>query len=164
MGQAPTEHGDLNGQGLRIGVATARWNSKITYKLEKSAVEELKRLGVAEVRAVRVPGAFEVPLACKALLEAGFDAVIALGCVIRGETTHYDYVCSSVERGCTELQIRTGKPVGFGILTTENEEQAFDRAGGKHGDKGSECAQVVVEMSRLLETVAKSQSGQINLR
>lgn len=150
-----TEQRQLNGQGLRIGVVTARWNSQITYLLEEGALKELKELGCTNVQSVRVPGAFEAPLACKALLDAGCDAVIALGCVIRGETTHYDYVCQSVERGCTELQLRTGKPVGFGILTTENEEQARDRAGGKHGHKGLECAQVVVEMARLLETIKK---------
>jgi 6,7-dimethyl-8-ribityllumazine synthase len=149
-----TEQGQWAANGLRIGVVTARWNSQITYKLEEGALSELQSLGCTDIESVRVPGAFEAPLAARALLEAGCHGVVVLGCVIRGETTHYDYVCQSAERGCTELQLRTGKPVGFGILTTENEEQAFDRAGGKHGHKGSECAQVVVEMVRLLQTIA----------
>lgn len=164
MGQAPKDHGDLNGKGLRVGVVTARWNSDITYKLEASALKELERLGVKTAHAVRVPGAFEVPLACKAMIDAGFDAVIALGCVIRGDTTHYETVCNSVERGCTMLQLETGVPVGFGILTVENEEQAYDRAGGKHGDKGLECAQVVVEMVRVLESIGNARTSRIDLR
>ncbi len=145
--------GEWDGSGLKIGVVTARFNSEVTYLLEEGALKELKTLGCAEVKAVRVPGAFEVPLAAKALLDAGYDGVVALGAVIRGETSHYDYVCSAVERGCTELQLRTGKPVGFGILTTDNDEQAMDRAGGKHGNKGAEAAQVVVEMLRLIKRI-----------
>lgn len=143
-----------DGTNLKIGVVAARWNSKITDGLFAGALEELKDLGCRDVRGVRVPGAFEIPLAAKALLDAGCDGIVALGCVIRGETTHYDYVCSSVERGCTELQLRSGKPVGFGILTTENEEQAFDRVGGKHGHKGKEAAQVVVEMVHVVKNIA----------
>ena len=143
------EQGAWDGTGMKIAVVTARFNSNVTYLLEEGALTELKSLNCAEVKAVRVPGAFEVPLAAKLLLEAGFDGVVCLGTVIRGDTTHYDYVCSSVERGCTELQLRSGKPVGFGILTTENLEQAMDRAGGKHGNKGAEAAQVVVEMVQL---------------
>jgi len=145
--------GEWDGSGLKIGVVTARFNSEVTEKLEAGALRELKEMGCKDVIAVRVPGAVEVPLAAKALLEAGCDGVVALGAVIRGETSHYDYVCSSVERGCTELQLRTGKPVGFGILTTEDDEQAMDRAGGKHGNKGAECAQVVVEMIRLIKKI-----------
>ena len=153
-----------NAEGLKIGVVTARWNPDVTGKLEEGALRALREMGCAEgdIRAVSVPGSFEVPLAVKALLEVGCDGVIALGAVIRGETTHYDYVCSSVERGCTELQLRFGKPVGFGILTTENDEQAHDRAGGKHGNKGAECAQVVVEMVRLLDGI--NSTGSIGIR
>lgn len=150
---------NLSAKGLRVGIVTARFNSNVTYKLEEGAREELLKLGIApdDIAQVRVPGAFEVPLAVKALLQTGCDGVVALGAVIRGETTHYDYVCSSVERGCTQTQLETGKPIGFGILTTENEEQAFDRAGGKHGNKGAEAAQVTVEMIRLLELIEKDQ-------
>jgi 6,7-dimethyl-8-ribityllumazine synthase len=153
-----------NAKGLKIGVVTARWNPDVTDKLEEGALSALREMGCTEsdIRAVSVPGCFEVPLAVKALLEVGCDGVIALGAVIRGETTHYDYVCSSVERGCTELQLRFGKPVGFGILTTENDEQAHDRAGGKHGNKGAECARVVVEMVRLLDSI--NSTGSIGIR
>jgi 6,7-dimethyl-8-ribityllumazine synthase len=144
--------GALDARGLKIGVVTARFNSEVTLKLEAGAIETLKKLGcpVEQIHAVRVPGAVEVPLAAKALLEKGCDAIVALGAVIRGETSHYDYVCASVERGCSDLQMRTGCPVAFGILTTENDEQALDRAGGKHGNKGAEAAEVAVEMANLL--------------
>ena len=149
----PLNSGPPDARGFKIGVVTARWNAHITDQLEAGALAELKKQGCTGIQAVRVPGAFEIPLAARALIEAGCDGVVALGCVIRGETTHYDYVCSSVERGCTELQLRTGRPVGFGILTTENEAQALDRIGGKHGHKGVECAQVVVEMIHLLSRI-----------
>jgi 6,7-dimethyl-8-ribityllumazine synthase len=145
--------GDQDGSGFKIGVVTARFNSEITEKLETAALSELTKMGCTHVESVRVPGAFEVPLAAKWLLETGCHAVVALGAVIRGETSHYDYVCSAVGRGCTELQLATGKPVAFGILTTENDEQALDRAGGKHGNKGAEAAQVAVEMLRLAKKI-----------
>ena len=147
--------GELKADGLKIGVVTARFNSEVTEKLQAGALQALNEMGCTDVRAVSVPGAVEVPLAAKALLDAGCDGVVALGAVIRGETSHYDYVCSSAERGCTELQIRTGKPVAFGVLTTENEEQALDRAGGRHGNKGAEAAQVAVEMVRLIRKIGQ---------
>ncbi len=108
-----------------------------------------------EVYSVKVPGAIEIPVAAKALLEAGCEGVVALGAVIRGETSHYDVVCTSVERGLTQLMLETGKAVGFGILTTENEEQAFDRVGGDHGHKGEETALTVLEMIGLLKDLKK---------
>jgi 6,7-dimethyl-8-ribityllumazine synthase len=147
--------GSHDASGLKIGVVTARFNFEVTERLEKGALDELKKLGCKDVVAARVPGAFEIPLAVKALMEAGCDGVVALGAVIRGETTHYDYVCAAVERGCTELALSSGKPIGFGVLTTENDEQAMDRAGGKHGNKGAEAAQVTVELARLLRELAR---------
>jgi 6,7-dimethyl-8-ribityllumazine synthase len=148
--------GEWDASGLKIGVVTARFNAEVTEKLEEGALRALREMNCPEgnILAVRVPGAFEIPLAAKALLESGCDAAIALGAVIRGETSHYDYVCSAVERGCTELQLRSGKPVAFGVLTTDNDEQALDRAGGRHGNKGAEAAQVAVEMVRLLGKIA----------
>ncbi len=145
----------ISAKGLRIGIVTARWNGDVTAILEKGAVGELKRLGIDErdIQIARVAGAFEVPLAVKALLEAGCDGAVAIAVVIRGETTHYDHVCGAVERGCTQTQLELGKPIGFGVLTTESLEQAMDRAGGAHGNKGAEAAQVAVEMVRLLEAV-----------
>ena len=144
-------------------MVTARFNAEVTSLLEKGALGELKKLGCEDVRAVHVPGAFEIPLAAKALLDAGCDGVVALGAIIRGETSHYDYVCNAVERGCSELSLQLGKPVGFGVLTTENDEQAMDRAGGKHGNKGAEAAQVTVEMVRLTRAIARQRESKIGL-
>ncbi len=145
----------LNAKGMRIGVVTARWNQDITLDLEAGALKELAKLGCTEIQQVRVPGAFELPLAAQALLDTGCEGVVCLGCVIRGDTAHFDYVCSSVERGCTELQLRSKKPVGFGILTVDHHQQALDRIGGIHGHKGEECAQAVVEMIQLLRDISK---------
>ena len=138
---------------LRIAVVTARFNEEVTSKLEDGAFDYLEEIN-AEILSVRVPGAIEIPLAIQALFESKkIDGIVALGAVIRGETTHYDYVCQSVERGCSELMLRYNKPVGFAVLTTENEEQALARAGGEHGNKGYEAAQVVVEMIGLLKEI-----------
>lgn len=140
-------------KALRIAVVTSRFNEEITAKLEDGAFDYLEEVG-AQILSIRVPGAIEIPLAIQALLETKkIDGVVALGAVIRGETTHYDYVCQSVERGCSELMLRYKKPIGFGVLTTENDEQALARAGGKHGNKGYESAQVVVEMIGLLKEI-----------
>jgi 6,7-dimethyl-8-ribityllumazine synthase len=139
----------------RVGVVTSRFNEEVTGRLREGALDNLKKLGLKDkqIHSVTVPGAYEIPLAAKWLLDNKCDGVIALGAVIRGETTHYDYVCSSVERGCTQLQLKTGKPVVFGVLTTENDEQAINRAGGRHGHKGVEAAQVLVEMLNLKKTI-----------
>jgi len=139
---------------LHIGIVTSRFNAEITEKLLEGALEILEEANV-EIYSVKVPGAVEIPLACQALLNKGCDGVVALGAVIRGETSHYDYVCSSVERGITQLMLQTGKPVAFGVLTTENEEQALERVGGKHGHKGEEAAEVVLEMVGLLADMKK---------
>ncbi len=150
---------------LKIGIVTARFNSEITEKLELGAREALikAKLDSSQVKVVRVPGAIEIPLAVKALLEAGYDGVVALGAVIRGETSHYDYVCNSVERGCSQLMLDFGRPVGFGVLTTENDEQAMARAGGKHGHKGFEAAQVVLEMIETLKEIRNETSKYIGI-
>ncbi len=143
----------LKPKALRIAVVTARFNEEITSKLEDGAFDLLEEFG-AEILSVKVPGAVEIPIAIQALLDTKkIDGVVALGCVIRGDTSHYDYVCQSVERGCSELMLQYKKPIGFGILTTENEEQANARAGGVHGNKGYEAAQVVVEMIGLLKEI-----------
>jgi 6,7-dimethyl-8-ribityllumazine synthase len=137
---------------IKVGVVTSRFNSDVTEMLEQGALEYLEGLGSSgiEILSVRVPGAVEIPLACQALFDKGCHGVVALGAIIRGETSHYDYVCNSVERGISQLMLDYKKPIGFGVLTTENEEQAFDRVGGKHGHKGQEAAEVVVEMIGLL--------------
>ncbi|MBC7420535.1 MAG: 6,7-dimethyl-8-ribityllumazine synthase [Bdellovibrio sp.] len=138
---------------LKIAVVTARFNSEITSKLEMAALDLLEGLD-CEILAVSVPGAIEIPITIQALFDTQkIDGAVALGVVIRGETTHYEEVCRSVERGCTTLMLQYKKPIGFGILTTENEDQALARAGGEHGNKGEEAAQVVVEMIGLLKEI-----------
>lgn len=140
---------------FKIGIVTSRFNAEITEKLEAGAYARLIELGMntEKIVRVRVPGAVEIPLAALHLLESDCDAVIALGCVIRGETTHYDYVCNSVERGCTQVMLQTKKPVVFGVLTTENEEQAEARVGGAFGHKGRDAAEVAVEMLNLADRI-----------
>lgn len=137
----------------RIGVVTSRFNEEITSKLEQGALNRLIELGAKQeqIFQLSVPGAVEIPLAAQALLNMGCDGVVALGAVIRGETSHYDYVCQAVERGCNQMSLEFRKPVAFGVLTTETEEQARDRVGGRHGHKGVEAAEVVIEMIRLLQ-------------
>lgn len=140
--------GSIKADSIKVGVVTSRFNWKVCEKLEGAALTYLKELGFTSesIVAVRVAGAFEIPLAAKQLLEAGCDGVVALGAVIRGDTSHYDFVCNAVERGCTQLQLEYNKPVSCGVLTTENAEQAFARAGGVKGNKGMEAAQVCLEM------------------
>jgi 6,7-dimethyl-8-ribityllumazine synthase len=138
---------------IKVGVVTSRWNNEITEKLEEGAISYLESCEGVEIFAALVPGAVELPLACQAFLDAGCDGVIALGAVIRGETSHYDYVCNSVTDGITRLMLDYKKPIGFGVLTTENEEQALARAGGEHGNKGAEAAQVVMEMIGLTSEI-----------
>ncbi|HWU42177.1 MAG TPA: 6,7-dimethyl-8-ribityllumazine synthase [Bdellovibrio sp.] len=138
---------------IKVGVVTARWNSEITEKLEEGAIAYLESCEGVEIFSALVPGAVEIPLAAQAFLDAGCDGVVVLGCVIRGETSHYDYVCNSVTDGVTRLMLDYKKPIGFGILTTENDEQALARAGGAHGNKGEESAQVVMEMIGLTQEI-----------
>lgn len=148
----PVLQGDVAWKGdLVIGVVTSRFNEEITQKLEDGAVKRLQEAGLVpgSILQVRVPGAFELPLACRWLLEEGCAAVIALGAVVRGDTPHFDYVCQAVERGLTTLQLEIGRPVVFGVLTTENEEQALERVGGSHGHKGRDAAEVALEMLNL---------------
>ena len=140
---------NLDGADLRIGIVMSRFNIDVGEGLLSACTAELKKNNVQDsnILLVTVPGALEIPLALKRMaLSDQFDALIALGAVIRGETSHYDYVCNAVERGCSDLQLRFGRPVVFGVLTIENEEQAFDRVGGKHGHKGVDAAHVLLEM------------------
>lgn len=143
---------------LKIGLVTSRFNDEVTSLLEEGALGVLEDSGT-EILLARVPGAVEIPLAAKALFEQGCDGVVACGAVIRGETSHYDLVCNSVERGVTHLMLEVGKPIGFGVITVENDEQAMDRCGGKHGNKGAEAAQVVLEMIGLLGEIRGSQAA-----
>lgn len=143
-------------QSSRVAVITSRFNEEITAELRAGALDELNRLGARDelITDVWVPGAYEIPLAAKWLLtKKRCDGVIALGAVIRGETAHFDYVCSAVERGCTLLQLEQAKPVVFGVLTVDTDEQARDRIGGRHGHKGREAARTLVEMLNLKKQI-----------
>jgi 6,7-dimethyl-8-ribityllumazine synthase len=142
--------GSLSGEGLRIGIVASRFNQDVTDLLLKGAVEALLEAGVTDdhIVTVSVPGAFEIPGTAQ-VLAARVDAVVCLGAVIRGETEHFTYVASGVQQGVVRVSLDTGVPVIFGILTTENLEQALDRAGGELGNKGAEAAMDAVEMANL---------------
>jgi 6,7-dimethyl-8-ribityllumazine synthase len=138
--------------GLRFAIVVSRFNSAITDRLLEGATDALKKSGAApaDVEVVHVPGAFELPLAAKKLaIKGDYDALIAIGCVIRGETTHYDYVCSETARGIQLAQMDTGVPIIFCVLTCETQEQAVARAGGEHGNKGYDSGLAAIEMARL---------------
>ena len=139
-----------NGKGLKIGIVVADFNNEITDTLSEGAYNTLKKYNVAEEDIVvkRVPGSIELTLGAQLLNDyLDLDAVICLGCVIQGETRHFDYVCDSVTQGITELNIRYQTPFIFGVLTTNNMQQALDRAGGKHGNKGDEAAVAAIRMA-----------------
>ncbi|MBZ8174958.1 6,7-dimethyl-8-ribityllumazine synthase [Staphylococcus delphini] len=145
--------GQLNGKGLKIGVVVSRFNDLITGRLLDGAQDALRRHQVAEddVDVAYVPGAFELPIVAKKMAQTGkYDAVVTLGCVIRGATSHYDYVCNEAAKGIAKASDDTGIPVIFGVLTTENIEQAIERAGTKAGNKGAESAVGAIEMANLL--------------
>jgi 6,7-dimethyl-8-ribityllumazine synthase len=144
--------GGLSGEGFRFGVVVSRFNSFITERLLQGTVDALERGGAAgkHVDVVHVPGAFELPLTAKKLAQTGrYDALIAIGCVLRGETAHYDYVCSETSRGLQLAQMDTGVPVMFCVLTCDTLEQAIDRAGLKGGNKGFEAGLGAIEMAQL---------------
>lgn len=145
----------LDGAGLRIGVVRARWNAAIVERLAEGVARGLKELGVAadDVVEESVPGSFEIPFGARALAVSGrVDGVICIGAVIRGETTHYDIVAGECAAGVQQVQLTTGVPVAFGVLTTEDEAQALARSEGPGGHNvGEECAAVVVAMARLAE-------------
>ena len=148
--------GDMNGQGLHVGVVVARFNEIITRKLLDSAVETLERHGVRDedISVSWVPGSFELSVVAKAMVKTGrYDAVICLGAVIRGETSHYDMVAGQSAGGINSVALETGVPVIFGVLTTENMEQALNRAGGKAGNMGANAAVAAVETARLIEAI-----------
>ena len=144
--------GGLNAAGLRFGIAVSRFNSFITDRLLNAAVDALERAGAesGDVDVVHVPGSFELPLTAKKMAQTGkYDALIAIGCVLRGETAHYDYVCAETSRGLQLAQMDTGVPVIFCVLTCDTLEQAVDRAGLKGGNKGLEAGFSAIEMAHL---------------
>ncbi len=149
--------GKLVSEGIRVGIVAARFNEFIVSKLLSGCEDGLLRHGVRseDIAVAWVPGAFEIPLAAQTMAKSGkYDAVITLGAVIRGATSHYDYVCAEVSKGVANVSLNTGVPVLFGGLTTDTIEQAIERAGTKAGNKGAECAQGAIEMVNLLRGMA----------
>jgi len=136
----------VDGTGLRVVVVAAQWHTQIMDGLLEGARRALVAAKVTHVKEIRVPGSFELPVAAARAAEAGYDAVIALGVVVRGGTPHFDYVCQATTLGLTDVTVRTGVPVGFGVLTVDDEQQALDRAGlpGSREDKGAEAVEAAV--------------------
>jgi 6,7-dimethyl-8-ribityllumazine synthase len=146
--------GKLVAENMKIGIVVGRFNEFIGSKLLSGAMDGLVRHGVKEedVDVAWVPGAFEIPLICKKMAESGkYDAVIALGAVIKGSTSHYDYVCAEVSKGIAQVSLSAGIPVMFGVLTTDTIQQAIERAGTKSGNKGYDCALSAIEMVNLIK-------------
>lgn len=149
-----TIEGQMNASGLSFAILAARFNDTIVDRLVGGAIDYLTRHGASreEITLVRVPGAFEMPLAAKKLAASGkYSAVICLGAVIRGHTPHFDFVAGECTKGLASVSLETGVPVGFGLLTTDNLEQAIERAGTKAGNKGVEAASAALELVRVLE-------------
>jgi len=148
--------GNLDGKGLRIGLVVSRFNDFISERLLAGALDCLKRHGVAEqdLLIARVPGALEIPVAARQMALSGrHDAVVCIGCVIRGETAHFDQVCAETARGVAAVALEAGLPVTFGVLTTENLHQAIERAGAKGGNKGWDAALAAIEMVTLFRSL-----------
>jgi len=143
---------------MRFGIVVAEWNPEVTMALTQGAVNTLKKHGASSDNIVLkfVPGSFELPLGAQFLAEyENVDAVIVLGCVIQGETRHFDYICEGVTQGVKDLNLKYNKPFIFGLLTTGNQQQALDRAGGKHGNKGDEAAETAIKMVHLKNSFQK---------
>lgn len=150
--------GKLTADKIKIGIVASRFNEFITSKLLSGAEDCLLRHGVSgdDISVAWVPGAFEIPLIAKKMADSGrCDAVICLGAVIRGSTSHYDYVCNEVSKGIAQVSLSAGVPVMFGVLTTDNIEQAIERAGTKAGNKGYDCAAGAIEMIDLIKNLGK---------
>ena len=150
--------GKVVSENIKIGIVAARFNEFITSKLLGGALDGLKRHNVNEndIDVAWVPGAFEIPLIAKKMANSGkYDAVICLGAVIRGSTSHYDYVCNEVSKGIAAVSMNSDIPVMFGVITTENSEQAIERAGTKAGNKGYDCALGAIEMVNLIREMDK---------
>lgn len=161
LGETAARPGEVTGAGaagaMRLAVCVARFNGEVTGRLLEGAYAAMDRLGVPEAGRLvcHVPGAFELPLVARQLATSGsYDAIVCLGTVIRGETSHYDFVAGECARGLQEVQLSTGVPVVFGVLTTENLHQALERAGGAYGNKGDEAVATAVEMVNLLRNLA----------
>jgi 6,7-dimethyl-8-ribityllumazine synthase len=161
-GKPAAIEGDLSAQGMRFAIVTARWNAVITDRLLQGSLDALYRSGAGrtDVEMVRVPGAWEIPSAARTLAETKrFDAIITLGCLLRGETAHYEAIYNEVARGIGQSQQETGIPHAFGVLTCETLEQALDRAGVKAGNKGFEAAIAAIEMVSIQQKLRRPQEG-----
>ena len=151
-----TIEGALTTNGEKFCIIIARFNEFIGSKLLSGAIDELRRHGISEsdIDVVWVPGAFEIPIVAKKCAKSGkYSAIITLGAVIKGSTSHYDYVCAEVSKGVAQVGLETGVPVIFGVLTTDNIEQAIERAGTKAGNKGSDAAKSAIEMANLMNQI-----------
>jgi 6,7-dimethyl-8-ribityllumazine synthase len=154
----PTREAQLNSTGMKFGIIVARFNAFITERLLAGATDALRRTGAAaaDIEIVRVPGAFELPATAKMLAETGkYSALVVIGCVLRGDTAHYDVIVNEVTRGIGEVTLATGTPIGFGVLTCDTLEQAIDRAGLKMGNKGFEAALAALELAALKQSLQK---------
>lgn len=163
MGTPTVVEGRFDGSGLRFGIVASRFNELVTRRLLEGALDGLRRHGVAEgdVEVAWVPGAVEIPLAARALADSGrVSAVVTLGAVIRGATSHYDHVCAMVSSGVARAALDTGVPVIFGVLTTDTLDQALERAGSKAGNKGFEAAMAALEMATLLPRIRADAPGE----
>ncbi len=148
--------GHVTAEGLHFGIVVSRWNEFITKALLEGALDAFRRHGGSEenITVVWVPGSFEIPIAIQALAKTGkFEGLLALGCVIRGATSHYDHIASAVTSGINSVALETGVPVSFGVITVESIEQAIERAGSKAGNKGAEAALVAIEMAQALRQI-----------
>ena len=159
--------GNYSGEGLRFGVVVSRFNELITKGMLEGALNELRRSGVSDtaLHVVWVPGAYEIPLTCQTLCQSKeIDALIAIGCIIRGETTHYEHLAQSVCDGVQKVALEQNVPIGFGIITVENMAQAIDRAGGKQGNKGRDAARGALEMVRLIQELKSGPEREVTLK
>lgn len=153
--------GRLKGEGLKIGIVVSRFNHFITDRLVEGALDALKRLGVREddITIVKVPGAFEIPLFAKELARKDLNAVIALSAIIKGGTSHYEYIASELAKGIAHASLELDFPIVYGVLTTESIEEAIERAGTKQGNKGYEAAMTAIELANLKKEMNKENSG-----
>ena len=160
--QPKVHRGKVNAEGFRFAIVASRWNDFLTSKLIDGAVDALESAGAAEgdVEIFMVPGAFELPLAALKAAQSGrFDAVVAIGVVVRGETPHFDYVAGEAAKGVSHASLETGVPVMFGVVTTDTVEQAINRSGLKAGNKGYEAAMAAVEVANLYRSLAENEQG-----
>jgi 6,7-dimethyl-8-ribityllumazine synthase len=157
MGEYAEYEGTLDASGMHVAIVAGRFNDHVTKPLLAGALDTLRDLGVDDAPVYWVPGAFEIPLVAQGLAHS-FDAVICLGAVIRGDTAHFDYVAGQCAAGIQQVALATGTPVIFGVLTTDDLDQAMARAGGEHGHKGSEAARTAVEMVSLLRQLSPKDS------